>query len=33
MRDDIVITNLDEGDAVVILDVKDYVNECEREGK
>ena len=28
VRDDIVITNADKVDAVVILDVKDYVKEC-----
>ena len=31
MRDDIVITNADKGSAVVILDVKDYLEECERQ--
>ena len=30
MRDDIVITNADKGVAV-ILNVKDYVKECERQ--
>ena len=30
MRDDIVITNIDKGGAVIIKDVKDYVKECER---
>ena len=31
MRDKIVITNIDKGGAVVIMDVKDYVEECERQ--
>ena len=31
MRDEIVITNADKRGAVVILDVKDYVEECERQ--
>ena len=31
MRDEIVITNTDKGGAVVIMDVKDYVEECERQ--
>ena len=31
MRDEIVITNTDKGGAVVIMDVKDYVGECERQ--
>ena len=31
MRDDIVITNADNRSAVVILDVKDYCEECERQ--
>ena len=31
MRDDIVITNAYKGGAIVILDVKDYVKECERQ--
>ena len=30
VRDHIVITNADKGGAVVILDVKDYVEECQR---
>ena len=29
--EDIVITNADKGDAVVILDVKDYIKEYERQ--
>ena len=33
MRDEIVITNTDKGDAVVIMDVKDYVEEYERQLK
>ena len=28
-RNDIVITDVDKGEAVVILDVKDYVKEAE----
>ena len=31
VRDDIVITNADKGGAVVIMDVKNYVEECERQ--
>ena len=31
VRDDIVITNTDKGGAVVIMDVKNYVEECERQ--
>ena len=31
VRDDIVITNTDKGGAAVILDVKDYVKECQRQ--
>ena len=31
MRDEIIITNPDKRGAVVILDVKDYVEECERQ--
>ena len=31
MRDEIVITNADKRGAVVILDVKDYVEKCERQ--
>ena len=31
VRDEIVITNADKRSAVVILDVKDYVEECERQ--
>ena len=31
VRDEIVITNPDKRGAVVILDVKDYVEECERQ--
>ena len=31
MRDEIVITNIDKGGAAVIMDVKDYVEECERQ--
>ena len=31
MRDDTVIINADKGGAVVIMDVKDYVEECERQ--
>ena len=31
MRDEIIITNADKGGAVVIMDVKDYVEECERQ--
>ena len=31
VRDEIVITNTDKGGAVVIMDVKDYVEECERQ--
>ena len=30
-RDNIVISNSDKGGAVVILDVKDYVEECQRQ--
>ena len=30
-RDDIVITNADKGGAIVMLDVKDYVENCERQ--
>ena len=29
VRDDIVITNVDKGAAAVILDAKDYIEECE----
>ena len=31
VRDDIVIINADKGRAVVIMDVKDYVEECGRQ--
>ena len=31
VRDDIVITNADKGGALVIMDVKDYVEKCERQ--
>ena len=31
MRDDIVITNADKGGAVVIMDEKNYLEECERQ--
>ena len=31
MRDGIIITNADKGGAVVILDAKDYVKECEKQ--
>ena len=31
MRDEIVITSADKGGAVVIMDVKGYVEECERQ--
>ena len=31
MTDDIVITNADKGSALVTMDVKDYVEECERQ--
>ena len=31
MRDGIIITNVDKGGAVVILDAKDYVKECGRQ--
>ena len=31
VTDDIVITNANKGGAVVKLDVKDYVEECERQ--
>ena len=31
VRDDIVITNADKGGAVVIMDLKNYVEECERQ--
>ena len=31
VRDEIVITNADKRSAVVILDAKDYVEECERQ--
>ena len=31
MRDEIVITNADKGGAVVTMDVKDYVEEYERQ--
>ena len=30
-RDNIVISNSDKGGAVVILDVKDYLEECQRQ--
>ena len=32
-RNDIVITDADKGGAVVILDVKDYIKEAERQLK
>ena len=31
MRDEIVITNADKGGTVVTMDVKDYVEEYERQ--
>ena len=31
VRDDIVITNADKGGAVVIMDEKNYLEECERQ--
>ena len=31
MRDEIVITNTEKGGAVVIMDVKDYVEQSERQ--